>query len=168
MINFFFNTLLYTDDIVSNKYHNNGELDIFVTIFLSLLSNIITSTSLYFVNFSKEVEESLEEIFKVKINNNRIVMRNINNFFKYLKIKMFIFFIKEIIIFAACFYYIVIFCIIYSYSRKSLLFNYFSSLFEGFITSLAITIVVVITRKIGLSYANKYFYNASKYINNKY
>ena len=81
---------------------------------------------------------------------------------------MFIFLVKEIIIISICFYYITIFCIIYSYSRKSLLFNYFSSLFEGFLTSLVITISIVIIRKIGLAYTNRYLYNTSKYINNKF
>ena len=168
LINFFFNTLLYSDEIVSNKYHNNGKLDFFVTIVISLLSNVITSIFLYFISFSKEIEELLEELFKVKINNNYYVINNINKFFSVLKIKMFIFFIKEVIVIAICFYYIVIFCIIYSYSRKSLLFNYFSSLVEGLITSLIIAIIITIIRKIGLSYTNKYFYNASKYLNDKF
>ena len=29
LITFFFNTLLYSDEIVSHKYHNNGKLDFF-------------------------------------------------------------------------------------------------------------------------------------------
>ena len=45
LINLFFNTLLFSDDVVSHKYHNNGELDIIVTLVLSILSNIITSMS---------------------------------------------------------------------------------------------------------------------------
>ena len=168
LINFFFNTLLYTDDVVSNKYHNNGQLDLFVTIVLSLLSNVITSIFLYFVNFSKELEEKLDEIYKVKINNNYYIIIKINHFFRNLKIKMFIFIIKELIIISICFYYIIIFCIIYSYSRKALVFNYLTSLFEGFLTSLLITIVIVFTRKVGLSCSNRYFYNISKYVNNKF
>ncbi len=48
LMNFFFNSLLYTDDVVSNKYHNNGELDFFVSLTISLLSNIVTSIIYYY------------------------------------------------------------------------------------------------------------------------
>ena len=40
LIDFFFNTLLYSDEVISNKYHNNGKLDFIVTLVVSLLSNI--------------------------------------------------------------------------------------------------------------------------------
>ena len=29
LINFFFNTLLYLDEVISDNYHNNGKLDFF-------------------------------------------------------------------------------------------------------------------------------------------
>ena len=106
-------------------------------------------------------------MIKVKIFRNDEVIY-LNRFLRYLKIKCFIFFIKQIIIIAICYYYIVIFCIIYSYSKASLLFNYFSSLVEGLITSLAITIIIVITRKIGIVYSARYIYNTSKYINDRF
>ena len=166
MINFFFNTLLYTDEIVSNKYHNNGELDFFVTLFLSLSSNIITSIFNYFLNYSKGIEEILEGIFEIK--NKRLYVENIDKILRNIKIKIFIFIIEEVLIFVCCFYYIVIFCIIYSYSRISLLINYLTSLLEGLITSIIISITIVVTRKIGIFYLNRYLYNTSKYINNKF
>ena len=37
LVNFFFNALLSSDEVVSNKYHNNGQLDFIVTLILSLL-----------------------------------------------------------------------------------------------------------------------------------
>ena len=52
LINFYFNTFLYSDDVVSNKRHNNGRLDFFVTLVLSLMSNIITSFISYLIDFS--------------------------------------------------------------------------------------------------------------------
>jgi len=79
-----------------------------------------------------------------------------------------IFFITEIILVSGCFYYIVIFFIVYSKSQKSLLINYIFSLLEGLITSLIITIIIVITRKIGIRSSNSYLYNTSKFINNKF
>ena len=49
LIDFFFNTLLYSDEVVSNKYHNNGKLDFIVCLSLSLISNIVTSIISYYL-----------------------------------------------------------------------------------------------------------------------
>ena len=166
LFNFFFNALLYSDEIVSKKYHNNGNLDFIVTIVLSLLSNIITSIVCYYAKYSKGINERSELIMEIKVK--KYYLKNIQMFFKFLKLKLIFFFIIEIIIIFCCFYYIVIFCIIYSRSKGSLMINYLTSLVEGLIASIAISIIILVTRKIGLLCTNKYLYNTSKYINNKF
>ena len=166
LINFFFNALLYSDEVISNKYHNNGELDFIVTLFLSISSNIITSIICYYVNYSKGIDERYELIMKIK--KEYYYLKNIIIFFKYLKIKFIFFFMSEILIICSSFYYTVIFFIIYSKSIGSLIVNYFSSLFESFLTSIIICIIIVSTRKIGLAFSSKKLYNTSKYINNYY
>ena len=166
LFNFFFNTLLYSDEVVSHKYHNNGQLDILVTLFLSILSNIITSIICYYINYSKGIDERFDMISQLKAKFHYI--RNVNIFFRYLMLKFIFFFFCEIILISGCFYYIVIFCIVYNKSRGSLIINYLSSLFEELIVSVSISIIIVGTRKIGLSCLNKNTYNISKYINNKY
>ena len=165
-INFFFNALLYTDEVVSNKYHNNGELDVIVTLSLSIISNIITSIICYYIKYSKGIEARLYQIMEIK--NYTYFIKNINQFFRFLKIKFICFFISEVIIIAACYYYIVIFCIIYTNSKVSLLVNYIMSLVEGLITSLALAIIIFTSRLIGLKCLNRNFYNISKYINDKF
>ena len=166
LINFFFNTLLYTDEVVSNKYHNNGELDMIVTLTLSLLSNVITSIIVYYSKYSKGIEERFDLILELKIR--KYYLKNIELIFKYLKIKLFCFLFTELLILFCCFYYVVIFCIVYSYSKKSLLINYLMSLLESFITSIAITIIILVTRLIGLKCLNNKSYNVSKYINDRF
>ena len=166
LVNFFFNALLYSDEVVSNKYHNNGELDFIVTLILSLLSNIITSITCYFIQYSEGIEERLGYIVEIKYE--IYYLQNINYFFKYLKLKFIFFLFSEIIIISACFYYIVIFFIVYSYSKISLIINYLYSLLEELITSISISIIIVVTRKIGISCSNKIIYNVSKFINNKF
>ena len=165
-INFFFNALLYTDEVVSNKYHNNGELDMIVTLSLSIVSNIITSIICYYIKYSKGIEARLSQIMEIK--NHTYFMKNIKQFFRFLKIKFICFFLSEVIIVAACYYYIVIFCIIYANSKVSLLINYIMSLIEGLITSVAITIIIFTTRQIGLKCLNKRIYNLSKYVNDRF
>ena len=166
LFNFFINTLLYSDEVVSNKYHNNGELDIFVTIFLSLLSNLITSIICYYIKCSKGIDERTDLIKEIK--RKKYYLCNVIKFFKYLRIKFIFFFISEIIIVSICYYYIVIFCIVYKRSKESLIINYLTSLFEEIIIAVAITLAILITRKIGLSCFNKHLYNTSKYINYKF
>ena len=127
---------------------------------------MVTSIICYYVKYSKGIEERYDYIMEIKIKND--YLRNMRIFFKYLKLKFVCFFLCEIIIISCCYYYIVIFCIVYSKSKGSLMVNYLTSLVEGLITSIAITIVILVTRKIGLACSNQYFYNTSKYINNKF
>ena len=81
---------------------------------------------------------------------------------------MILFLISEIIIITFCFYYIVIFCSVYTQTQISLLFNYITSFLEGIIKSIIVSILIVITRKIGINYLNKYSYNISKYLNSNF
>ena len=166
LINFFFNCLLYSDEIVSHKYHNNGNLDLIVTFSLSILSNIITSIICFFLEYSPLIEDRLEQIVEIK--NEYDYLKVLEKFFRNLKIKIIIFFINEITVVIISFYYIVIFTIIYNKSQTSLVINYLWSLLEDLIKSLIITIIIVLTRKIGISCSNKYIYNTSKYINEKF
>ena len=166
LINFFFNTLLYSDEVVSKKYHNNGELDFFVSLTLSLSSNIITSIICYYMKYSKGIEERFDRIMEIK--NEIHFVRNINQYFRFLKIKFICFLFSEIIIISACDYYILIFCFIYRFSQVSLLINYIMSLVEGITISFAITIIILCSRVIGLRCLNKTFYNLSKYINDNF
>ena len=166
LINFFFNSLLYSDEVVSNKYHNNGKLDMIVTLLLSMSSNIITSIICYYVNFSKGIDERYELILEIK--DKYHYLRNIIKFFRILKIKLILFFLSEILIFFGCFYYIVIFFIIYSKSRGSLVINYLTSLLEKLEARFILIIIIITTRKAGLVFMNKDLYNISKFINNKF
>ena len=81
---------------------------------------------------------------------------------------MILFLVAEIIMVSGCFYYIIIFCIIYSKSQKSLFINYIYSLLEGLTISLVIVVIIVTTRQIGIRCSNLYLYNISKYLNEKF
>ena len=91
-----------------------------------------------------------------------------NKFIKIVKIKVILYFLMEILIIVFSFYYIIIFCIIYSKSQISLLVNYLMSIVETLALSIIVSFVVALTRKIGLKGAYKSIYNTSKYINNHF
>ena len=166
IIDFFFNTLLYSDEVISHKYHNNGKLDFVVTLLITLSSNIITSIIIYCLQFSEKLERRFEEILEIKKEN--LYLYAFRTFLKYIKLRMTIFIISQLSIILMCFYFINIFFIVYNKSQKSLLFNYFVSLLEGFIKSIIIIILIVIIRKIGIDFRNKYIYNASIYIDKNF
>ena len=151
---------------MSNKYHNNGQLDIIVSLTITLLSNIINSIICSVLNFSKGVEERLEQIMEIKDQFHYLYA--FNSFIKMVKIKVILYFIMEIFIIIFSFYYIIIFCIVYKKSQVSLLINYLMSIAETLVVSIFVSIIVAITRRIGLKYAYKTFYNTSKYINDNY
>jgi len=166
LVDYFFNALLYSDEVVSHKYHNNGKLDFIVSLVLSLLSNIISSMVCYFLIYSEIIEERLDQILQMKRSYNYPIA--LNKFLKYLKLKVLLYIIKEIIITLFCYYYLIIFTTVYSYSKMSLFYNYLYSLIEKIIKSLIVSIIIAITRKISLQVSNKYIYNTSKYINDKF
>ena len=166
LIDLFLNAFLYTDEVVSNKYHNNGQLDLIVSLTLSVLSNIISSIICNFLNFSRGVEERLDQIMEIKKEFSYLFA--LNKFIKLIKIKVMLYFLLEILIICFSFYYIIIFCIIYSNSQISLLTNYLMSLVESLALTIIVCIFIAITRKMGINYLNKNIYNTSKYINNAF
>ena len=166
LIDFFFNVLLYSDDIVSHKYHNNGKLDFIIIFILSILSNIITSILIYFLGCSHFLEERFKDTKLIR--NEYKYIYAFNKFFKYLKIKTFCFILIELVIIICSFYYIIIFSIIYKESQKSLISNYFLSLIERYVKSIFVIFFVSATRKISISIKSVYLYNISQYINSHF
>jgi len=166
LLDFLFNTLFYSDEIVSRKYHNDGNLDFIITFALSIISNIVSAIFMHFIESTQILEERIELIKEIK--NEYKYLYSLSKYLKLIKLRMVSFIISEILILGISFYYLVIFFIVYSRSRKSLLINFLTSLLEGFIKSIIITVVILITRIIGISCRNPYIYNTSKFIDEKF
>jgi hypothetical protein len=137
-------------------------LDFIVIFILSIISNIITSIIIYFLECSHFLEKRFEEAKEIR--NKYKYIYAFNKFFKYLKIKTFCFILIELAIINCSFYYIIIFSIIYKESQKSLICNYFLSLIERYAKSILVIFVVSATRKISISIKSVYLYNISQYI----
>ena len=163
LLDFFFNAFLYSDDIVSEKYHNKGKLNFIISLLLSLMSNIITNIICYFLNYSKSIEDKVEDILEIK--QEEKLLKILKKLLTYIKTKIIILSLFQIIIIIFCNSFSLIFFIVYSCSQISLLINYLVSLLDKIVISLVITIIVSITRKIGILYYNKYAFNVSNYIN---
>ena len=166
VLDFFFNSFFYSDDIVSRKYHNNGNLGFLITFALSIVSALFTGIIMHYLERTMIFEEWIKQIKEIKKEYKYLYA--LNKFLKYLKIQIAIFFIIEISIILWGYYYICIFFIIYSQSRKSLLLNFFSSLIEGLIKSGIVIVAIVITRRVGLICKSSYIYNTSKFIDENF
>ena len=117
------NGLLYTEDVISEKYNNNGSIRFFTSLSLSFFSNIISSIICYFVSKLAEYAEFFEFIIKDVTIKSKYYL-NIMKFKKLLCIKLSFFFIIQFIINLAMCYYLTIFCAIYHNTQGSIMINY--------------------------------------------
>ena len=85
------NFLLYSDDVVSEKYNNNGELSTITSLTLSLISNIVSSLIIFIISKLVDYIEIVESILKY-VKYKKTYLMNFLRLFKYIKIKVGIFF----------------------------------------------------------------------------
>ena len=166
IVDFYFNAIFYSDDIISHKFHNKGKLDFIVSFLLSFSAIIISSILLHFTSYLKGLEEKIELMMEIKVEYK--VLQILSNFMLYIKIKVSVLSLFHIVIILYCYIYIMIFLIIYSRCQISLLKNYLMSFIDNIGLSIAISIIIVITRKIGINLNNKNIYNTSTYIHNHF
>ena len=161
------NCFLYSDDVVSEKYHNNGSLSWFTSFSLSIISNIISSIITSIISNLTDYSEIFESIIKyVKIK--RKYFENIIRFLKYIRIRLTIFYIIEIIFIIVMTYYLFIFSTVYHHSQISIIINYIIGVFTSLAFSVGITLIISILRVISIKYHSSNLYNTSKYLYRKF
>jgi len=166
LIDLTMNAILYSDSIVSHKRHNNGKLDFFIVFLLSAFSNIFAGIIDYYLELLIGFEEKINNIKEIKkeiafLRVSKLILREI-------KVRVILFFIIENVIIFFCTYYMFIFFTIYHKSQMSLLKNYLISLIEGWSINILIALLIVVFRKLGIYFRNKYIYNTSKYMDNNF
>ena len=163
LFSYFMNALLYTDDIVSQKYHNNGKLDLLTTIFLSLISNIISNIIFNGIKNLSSYKEYLSFMIKDVCKQYSFILV-FTKLYKLVKIKVCFYFVISFLISFLSIYYLLIFCQLYKASQISLLINYIMGLIESLIYSISISLIISMMRFIGLKYKKKYIYRTSIYL----
>ena len=157
-----FNCFLYTEDVISEKYNNNGSIRFFTSLSLSFISNIISSIIAYFLWKLANYAEFFEFIIK-DINYKSKYYLSIMKFKKLLCIKLTIFFILQILITLMMCYYLLIFCAIYHNTQESVFINYLMGIIESIIISFALTLIISILRTLSIRCKSKSAYYTSKY-----
>ena len=162
----FINSILYTDEIISRKYHNNGELEFFTSIFLSIVSNIVCSFLSFIIKKFTQYH-LLFTLMKKEIKIEKYYLIAIKNTFQYIKQNIIIFIIISYILILISLYYITIFCIMYYNSQIGLLYNYSLGIIESLFVSIISSMISSILRLIGLKCKIKQIFETSKFINDK-
>ena len=166
LFSFFLNALLYTDDVVSEKYHNNGQLNFFTTIFLSLTSNIISSIIMFFIQKLATYSEYLSIMVR-DISKKYEFILTFKKLYLVLKIKIFLFYSISFILSLFIALYLIIFCKIYNKSQSSLIVNYIMGLIESLAYSVGVSLIICILRYSGIKLKIINIYRTSVYLNEK-
>ena len=166
LFNYFTNALLYSDDIVSQKYHNNGKLELITSLILSMISNIIASIISWILDKLTFYNQYLDYLVK-DVQIKQLFVNIFKKLYERVKIQILIFFTIIIILSSLMTYYLFIFCYIYQKSQVSLLTNNIIGIIQSFLISFVISILICILRYFGLKFHLKYFYRTSVYLNEK-
>ena len=156
------NCLLYTDDVVSEKYNNNGSIKFFTSLSLSFMSNIFASIIALIVGKLAEYSDTFELMMKVMDRKQYFFI--IKKFRKYLTLKLTGFYILQIVINIGMCYYLMIFCTVYHKSQGSIMVNYITGIAESMAISFGLTVITSLIRFLSLKYKWKNIYNTSKYL----
>ena len=157
------NCLLYTDNVVSQKYNNHGSIKFLTSLSLSFMSNIFAGIISFIVSKLSNYTEKIEYIIKNVVFRREYYL-NIIKFKKYVIIKLTLFYFMQLTINICMFYYLTIFCTVYHKAQGSIMMNYALGIIESMIISFGLTIIISLLRYLSLIYKWKYFYNTSKYL----
>ena len=162
-ISFFLNAFFYTDDYISDAYHNNGVLDFVSGLPKSIYSFIATLVT---TNLLRMLSSSKSELIKVIRhfckNNNYIYL--IKAKLKKLRIKIIIYFIFVLLLGLCFLYYVTAFCAVYIYSQKYWFIGCIESFAIDSVVSIVLCLFVAFLRYIAIKKRIKFLYILSNIV----
>ena len=167
LIDLTLNVLLFSDDVISQKYFNNGNLLFITTITISLLSNIFSTCLSYYIGKLINYNEILK-IISDEVKDKKMYYLLFLRYSIIYQKEIILFFIIIFIIGLGFTYYIFIFTSIYKNMEKEIWKNYFYGIIESLLYKLGISIIITILRKISLSCRYKQLYVVSQFIDTKF
>ena len=157
------NCFLYSDDVVSEKYHNNGKLSMITSLSLSFISNIISSIIVFIISKLTNYVEIIEAIVK-DVKNITKYIENSKRLFKYIKIRLGLFYFFQLGLTVVMTYYLFIFCTVYHQSQGSIMLNYLIGALTSLAISSGLTIIITLLRVVSMKFRITILYNISKYL----
>ena len=163
-ISFFLNSLFYTDEYISNAYHNDGVLDFFTGLPKSIYSFFAT---LITTNLLRMLSSSKSELMGVIRRNSRFqnYTNIINNKLSKLRKKLVVYFILLFVLESFFLYYVISFCAVYKNSQKYWFIGCLESFgMDSFVSSIT-CIFLALFRYISIKKHIKCFYIIANIIN---
>ena len=162
-ISFFLNALFYTDEYISDAYHNEGVLDFISGLPKSIYSFVAT---LITTNLLKMLSNSKSELMKVIRENHKDInyAEIINLKLKKLRNKLIAYFIILFTLAILFWYYVSAFCAVYRYSQKYWFIGCLESFGMDSLTALIICLLLSLFRYVSIKKQKKYFYTLANII----
>ncbi len=178
-----FNTIFYTNDNISDRYHYQGE-DLLL---FSLVNNIVISltsllTGIVLANVFQHLidsRNSYEDVFRIeekkmrKLKNYKVsektklkIANKIRQISKKLKFKIVIFIIIEFSIMLFFYYFVTAFCEVYKKTQISWLFDFFSSFLLSLLGEIFLSLLLTVLYTISINYKIKFIYTITIFFYN--
>ena len=164
-ISFFLNALFYTDDYISDAYHNNGVLDFISGLPKSVYSYIAT---LITTNLLRMLSSSKNELLRLIIEKLRYksYINLIQIKLDKLRIKLIIYFIIVFLFSFIFLYYVTAFCAVYKNSQKFWFLGCIESFGIDSCVSIIVCVFLSLFRYISMKKHIKYLYILTNIIGN--
>ena len=162
-ISFFLNAFFYTDEYISDAYHNDGVLDFFSGLPKSIYSFFATLVITNLLRMLSNSKSELKRLIRNKRNDNNYVIF-VNNKLLKLKRKLYVYFLLVFLLSLLCLYYVSAFCSVYYYSQKYWFFGFLESFGLDSLLAIFICIFISLFRYIAIKNRVKYFYIVSNII----
>ena len=163
-ISFFLNAFFYTDEYISDAYHNQGVLDFFSGLPKSIYSFIAT---LITTNLLRMLSSSKNELMEIIRRNEKFdnYTNIINIKLAKLRKKLIIYFILIFLLESFFLYYVTVFCAVYRNSQKYWFFGCLESFGIDFLVAFIVCIFLALFRCISIKYRIKCLYIFANIIN---
>ena len=161
------NCFLYSDDVVSEKYHNDGSLTILTSFSLSIISNIISSIITAIISNLTDFSEIIEAII-INVKYQKKYLENVIRLMKFIRIRLTIFYTLQILFIILMTYYLFIFSAVYRHSQVSIIINYIIGAVTSLAISTGLSIIIAILRIISIKYKSYRLFNTSKFLYTKF
>ena len=136
-ISFFLNALFYTDEYISDAYHNDGVLDFISSLPKSVYSFIATLITTNLLRMLSNSKSELKKIIREKRNNSNYIFL-INMKLGKLRKKLIVYFIILFTLGLLFIYYVTAFCSVYRNSQK----YWFMGCLQSFGMDSAVAIII--------------------------
>ena len=150
----FLNAIFFTDDYISEMYHNDGVLDFFSSLPKSFYSLLVGFIIMFFLNFlsnsKNQFDEATENIFE-----SEKYKKKVNQILFGLKIKLIFFFIINFLLLLFFWYYCSTFCAIYYNSQEELIKGTLVSIIISMLIPFPVSFIMALIRYIALKKKSK-------------